>query len=296
MKYISTFIGLLLIAGVLNAQETLQTVTDRGNTTTNSLRIGGYSVNANTTKLFIDNPAGKNWALSSGANMIRETGFHIYNWTDNPSSPLFTISDSGDVGIGIYTPQAGLDIFKSYNAGTTKALKLFYNGSWGTEQYAANYRFLDIASTEQGQILQLNGFGMGLGFAPPPYNSPDKLYVNGNVGIGTSTPKEKLSVNGKIRAHEIKVETANWPDYVFKKEYQLTPLSEVEKYINANGHLPEIPSALEVQEDGIALGELNNTLVKKIEELTLHLIEQQKQLTEQGKLIKELQEKSTAKK
>lgn len=106
------------------------------------------------------------------------------------------------------------------------------------------------------------------------------FYINsddGNVGIGTTVPKEKLSVNGKIRAHEIKVETANWPDYVFAKDYQLPSLQETEQHIKEKGHLPGIPSAEEVKANGVDLGEMNGKLLKKIEELTLHLIELKKE-------------------
>jgi hypothetical protein len=99
----------------------------------------------------------------------------------------------------------------------------------------------------------------------------------GNVGIGTSTPAEKLSVNGKIRAQEIKVEAAGWPDYVFSKDYQLPTLQETEKHIKQKGHLPEIPSAEEVKANGVDLGDMNAKLLKKIEELTLHLIELKKE-------------------
>lgn len=119
--------------------------------------------------------------------------------------------------------------------------------------------------------------------------TPGNFMIDGSVGIGTITPREKLSVNGTIRAREIKIESAaNWPDYVFKKGYQLTPLSEIEKYINSNSHLPEIPSAVDVRKEGIALGKLNNTLLKKIEELTLHLIKQNKSIiTQNKKLLKQ---------
>jgi len=103
----------------------------------------------------------------------------------------------------------------------------------------------------------------------------------GNVGIGTTDPREKLSVNGKIRAHEIKVETTNWPDYVFAKDYQLPSLKETEKHIKDKGHLPDIPSAEEVKANGVDLGEMNAKLLKKIEELTLHLIGQNKQIERQ---------------
>jgi hypothetical protein len=107
-------------------------------------------------------------------------------------------------------------------------------------------------------------------------NRASETILAGNVGIGTNTPKEKLSVNGKIRAHEVKVETANWPDYVFSPSYKLPDLKETEKFIKANNHLPDIPSAAEVEKEGVNLGEMNARLLKKIEELTLYLIELKK--------------------
>ncbi|MGN7787305.1 hypothetical protein ACTJIJ_22415 [Niabella sp. 22666] len=112
---------------------------------------------------------------------------------------------------------------------------------------------------------------------------------NGNVGIGTRNPTEKLSVKGKIRAQEIKVEAdngTNWPDYVFKKDYPLPSLAEVEKHIKEKGHLPEVPSAKEVEKEGIALGANQAVLLKKIEELTLYAIEQDKKIAEQNKAMK----------
>ncbi|MXV50375.1 hypothetical protein GS399_05270 [Pedobacter sp. HMF7647] len=101
---------------------------------------------------------------------------------------------------------------------------------------------------------------------------------NGNVGIGTATPREKLSVNGRIRAQEVKVETANWPDYVFDPSHKLDGLAAVEKFIGKNGHLPGIPSAEVVEKDGIDLGDMNARLLKKIEELTLYLIQSSKDI------------------
>lgn len=103
-----------------------------------------------------------------------------------------TINITGKLGIGTTNPQAGLDIKNSYNINATKALKMFYEGSWGTAQYASDYRFIDIQSTEEGKILALNAYGMGIGFNPPSYSSQDKLYINGNVGIGTNSPTAKL--------------------------------------------------------------------------------------------------------
>jgi len=100
---------------------------------------------------------------------------------------------------------------------------------------------------------------------------------NGNVGIGTISPNEKLSVNGTIRSKEVRIEVAPWPDYVFEDSYELKDLSQVENYILQNGHLPNIPSAEEVSENGIALGEMNAKLLEKIEELTLYVIDLKKE-------------------
>jgi len=114
------------------------------------------------------------------------------------------------------------------------------------------------------------------------------------VGIGTATPKERLSVNGKIRAHEVKVEIENWPDYVFTNGYKSLTLPEIEAFIDQNGHLPGVPNAKSVLENGIALGEMNKVLLEKIEELTLHLIEKDKQLLTEKSLNQEQQKRLDA--
>ncbi len=134
----------------------------------------------------------------------------------------------------------------------------------------------------------------------------DEAMVNigyyGEVGIGTPTPSAKLDVNGNIKAHEIEVTLAsmqdlqlngtlaannitytangNTADFVFEDNYQLKDLSEVEAFILTNKHLPEIPSAAEMEEGGVNLAEMNKLLLMKVEELTLYLIEQQKEINE----------------
>ncbi len=104
------------------------------------------------------------------------------------------------------------------------------------------------------------------------------VLADGNVGIGVSTPRFKLEVNGTIHAKEVRIDNNNWPDYVFSKDYRLPSLPEVERHIETHQHLPGIPSAGEVEKNGIGLGEMNAKLLQKIEEITLYMIQQQKEI------------------
>jgi hypothetical protein len=105
-----------------------------------------------------------------------------------------------------------------------------------------------------------------------------RIQENGNVGIGIDAPTAKLHVDGNIISEEVKVEVVNGPDYVFEPDYDLRTLEETKQYITENKHLPEIPPAAEMEENGVELGEMNMLLLKKIEELTLHMIRQQSQI------------------
>lgn len=117
--------------------------------------------------------------------------------------------------------------------------------------------------------------------------------INGRVGIGTVDPDSKLAVNGSIHAEEVRVDmnVAEGPDYVFHPNYELLPLSQVKSYVEAEGHLPEVPSANEMAERGLNLKQMNLLLLKKVEELTLHLIEQNEINANQAQEIDHLKEK-----
>lgn len=113
------------------------------------------------------------------------------------------------------------------------------------------------------------------------FTSNDKCWINtpANVGIGTDNPLYKLDVRGTIRANEIIVNTVG-ADFVFEDDYNLRPLQEVKSYVQENHHLPEIPSAQEMQEDGMGVEQMIVKLLQKVEELTLYNIQLEERISE----------------
>jgi hypothetical protein len=121
-----------------------------------------------------------------------------------------------------------------------------------------------------------------------------RIYHTGRVAIGSSTfapdASFDLSVDGKIVCEELLVEdSGSWPDYVFKPGYKLLSLGQVAQHINDKGHLPNVPSAAEVEENGIEVGKMQKVLMEKVEELTLYMIEQDQKIKEQEARIQELE-------
>ncbi|WDF61877.1 hypothetical protein PQ462_10915 [Flavobacterium sp. KACC 22758] len=114
-----------------------------------------------------------------------------------------------------------------------------------------------------------------------------RILRDGNVGIGVIRPTNKLDVNGTVHSKEVKVDMTGWSDFVFKREYKLPTLEEVEKHIAEKGYLENIPSEKEVLENGINLGEMNAKLLQKIEELTLYMIEMKNANEAQKELLEE---------
>jgi len=153
-----------------------------------------------------------------------------------------------------------------------------YHGSMGVN-------FCNGAQSIVGSVSSLGNLtmnGTGTFGANTVINGQGNSFFNGgNVGIGTTIPDQNLTVKGKIHAEEVIVDL-NVPvaDYVFKPTYKLMPLHEVEQFVKTNSHLPEIPSATEITKNGLSMGEMQNKLLQKVEELTLYIIEQQKEINQ----------------
>lgn len=154
---------------------------------------------------------------------------------------------------------------------------------------------LDVRGDVFASKICLNGDPNAMGFKLfhlKAFDNNSPSYANTILFLVENKERKLFQINnnGTVRAREIKVNLeTSWPDYVFAPSYQLTPLKEVESYILQNGHLPNVPSATDVEADGVNLGEMNKILLEKVEELTLHLIEQQKLMELQNQRISELE-------
>ncbi len=191
---------------------------------------------------------------------------------------------------GYYTiyNYSGKEISKAY----ANYLALSNDGTV-TNGYGSYLTYLGSGSTTNSYGIYIDStFNKGTADNYAIYSKSNAdTYFEGNFGIGTTSPDEKLTVKGKIHTQEVKVdlEAAVMPDYVFEKSYVLQSLPELEKYINKHKHLPEIPSASDVAENGLYLKEMNLKLLQKIEELTLYTIEQEKKLQEQESRLQKLE-------
>lgn len=194
----------------------------------------------------------------------------------NGGTNHFSVNTStGNVGVGI-TPSSTARMYIHGFTRTTGKLSLISNSS----------ALGDIISLYGDRIGNTAMYGFGIETnGGTLYNkavSGYNWYVNKNADQGSSAVMKlnssELVVDGKIRSEEVKVEIINGPDYVFEQGYELWTLQQTKAYISQNKHLPEIPSARKMESDGVNLGEMNMKLLKKIEELTLHLIEQNERM------------------
>lgn len=203
---------------------------------------------------------------------------------DSIPNERIRIDHKGNIGVGETEPIYGLDVRKEGDS-----------GQFGlTSNSTSSVARMQFASKNREYVWQVGNHGNapdGSFTIGRNGGNPGNLSINtlGNVGIGVYDAQSKLSVDGKIAAtevevtstvsaKEIKVSDIAWSDYVFEDDYKLKSLPETESFIKANKHLPDIPSEQEVKENGVNLGEMQAKLLAKIEELTLHLIEQNEKI------------------
>ncbi len=191
---------------------------------------------------------------------------------------------NGNVGIGTVNPQAKLEVIGSVRF---SGARLTHSG--------------DIPNDNNAVFVNTSGLGYGLyskggidsrySFHFENQQGLSVLYGRGDgkIGVGTTAPDARLTVKGDIHAEEVRVDlTVPGPDYVFEEDYDLPTLESLKEYVQENKHLPGTPSATEMEVNGIDLGVMNMLLLKKVEELTLYVIELKEENKMQNELIQEM--------
>ena len=201
----------------------------------------------------------------------------------NAQNTSNTLPITGDVGLGLTNPDHKLHIkggdMLIEESGSNEDADLLLRNKLG---YAVDL-WVDTPSNDALLQTYRSGGGATHSLILGGGHWEQTLFVvpGRKVGISTKNVPEgyKLAVDGKVICEEMKVALSqNWGDFVFNKDYELMPLESVEDYITENSHLPNIPSATEVEEEGLELGEMQRLQMIKIEELTLHLIEMKKEI------------------
>ncbi len=240
------------------------------------------------------------------------------NVWDNSEVP--TTTKNGNVGIGISNPRGRLDLGKgglnnNIRIGDYLDIGETDYGNWvyfginsilsSSSIYGRYNRFKPSFALGRGLVMAEAGGGSGnldiYGINwrrstrerdfPDDFTHIIRFKYDGKVGIGTKNPTHILTVNGIVKAEELVLKSVD-ADFVFEEDYQLPSLEEVETFIKKNKHLPEVPSAKDMQENGAGVRELQTILLQKIEEITLYVIEIKKLYDLQANKIKLLEEEN----
>lgn len=237
----------------------------------------------------------------------------VYQYIDtaNKNAENFFPS-TGNIGIGTNTPGAAMEIRRSAGNGDNKNFLLKLSNNWasdglneptimfsnGDDGEASSY--WTLGARVSGDNSHTNPQVFKIGYKAPKESEEHEFFsidsYQGRVKIGsvnTNFDGYKLYVEEGILTEKIKVavkNTTEWFDHVFNDDYKLMPLTDLEKYIGENKHLPDIPTTKEVMENGVDLGKTNALLLKKVEELTLYLIELKKEIDKTKKEVEDLKQ------
>ncbi|WP_313375706.1 hypothetical protein [Chishuiella sp.] len=224
---------------------------------------------------------GRIWSMEEGG----------LNFSGDDNNPKMNLTNDGRFGIGVY-PQENVKLDVDGDISARGYSSIGFN-TYDVFDYK-NQKVANYGLTRVGNEVSVSGWS-GLSFAT---GAGAKMFLDnwGRLGIGTKNPNEKLTVKGKIHAEEVIVDLNVPADYVFQKyytgksdlkaDYVFPKLNEIETFVKENNHLPDMPSAKEIQENGLKVGEMNNLLLQKIEELTLYIIQQEKEINKMKQDIK----------
>ncbi|CAL2105784.1 exported hypothetical protein [Tenacibaculum sp. 190524A02b] len=238
------------------------------------------------------------FSLNSSAN----NGTNSFVFGDAVNQKTLSIFDNGRVGIGVDKPLDALHINGSIRGNIGPGALRVKSGAGYLDIGAQNTSWAHIYTDRPKIIFNKDVYTITNAFSS--YNNDLILKTsgterfrikksNGFVGIGTNNPDTELTVKGKIHTQEVKVDLNGVlaPDYVFLKDYNLKTLDEVSEHIKQKGHLPNVPSAKEMEKEGVNLKIMTLKLLEKIEELTLYTLEQDKKIKEQEKRLIALEKK-----
>ncbi len=193
------------------------------------------------------------WLIFLSFSMLSQNEF----WAEDTSGNNIYNTNSGNVGVGISVPSSKLDVNGDIALPSGNVIR---------------------SSTDFTSHIMPHEFPSGsMVFRTAGVDRMSILYNSGYVGIGTTNPQSELAVRGTITAQKVVVTLDNWADYVFDEGYHLKPLAEVERHIKERRHLPDIPPAKAVMENGVEVGNMQAKLLQKIEELTLYMIDLKKE-------------------
>ncbi|MBL0743094.1 hypothetical protein [Chryseolinea lacunae] len=219
-----------------------------------------------------------NAAINFGLNGPNAVG-SPFRWLSSDNSTidystnngeLMRLQKDGKLGLGTVAPSSNFHIYVPSTStpisGLSVDVQSFVNGTNANNSHF--FRVRDVGGNTTAFIVKGTGY----------------------VGIATANPDAYLTVNGDVHAKSVRVDlNVAGPDYVFESDYKLPSLFELNAFIQQNKHLPEVPSAKEMEKNGLDLGDMNLILLKKVEELTLYTIQQQKDILAQMEMIKNQQ-------